>query len=89
VTRTRFVSCRLLTLTSLITTLSIATVSAQNMSFNDSFEWSTLISYWKATQQSGTITQSTAQAYAGSHALKFASGSGGDLNVSLVHTFAV
>lgn len=60
---------------------------SQNVGFHDSFEGSAVYPFWSVTQTNGSISLSTDHAYAGSHALNFASSSGGDRKITLSHQF--
>jgi hypothetical protein len=56
---------------------------------SDSFEGTAVYSpFWSLTQQSGTISLSKDQAYAGAQSLKFASAPGGQRWMIATHTLA-
>lgn len=57
--------------------------------FGDSFEGLLLYPYWSVIHDFGSIALSKDVSYSGSHALKFSSVSGGDRQISLVHSFGL
>jgi hypothetical protein len=58
------------------------------VSYSDGFEGSSFNPFWTLTQQLGTITLSTDEAFTGTQSAKFTSESGGQRNLFLTHTFS-
>jgi hypothetical protein len=58
-----------------------------DVSVSDSFEGVAIYPFWTTSQDFGSISLSTDHAYSGSHALKFASSSGGNRSMALRHVF--
>lgn len=54
---------------------------------SDSFEGIAIYPFWTTSHEFGSISLSTDHAYSGSHALKFASSSGGNRGMNLRHIF--
>lgn len=57
--------------------------------FSDSFEGLSIYPYWGVIDDFGSIALSKDLSYSGSHALKFTSASGGNRQISLVHSFGL
>lgn len=55
--------------------------------FRDRFEGVAIYPYWRLRTENGSIAISKDVAYSGSHALKFSSSSGGNREISLIHSF--